>query len=123
MIIQAITTAASAPLSHLLAAGRRGLVQQDGENPFASLPDMYPRAWAYLTALADTTGPGGRSAYRAPDGPVPALPEPSELVDTPAATSDDRVPVLSAIDPRFDRRLVEMLDAAAFQGVVLWLAG
>jgi hypothetical protein len=29
---------------------------------------------------------------------------------------------LSAIDPRFDQRLVEMLDAAAFQGVVLWLS-
>jgi len=120
--IQAITTAATAPLSHLLAAGRRGLVQPDGENLFASLPDRYPRAWACLGALADTLGPGGRSPYRAPDGPIPSLPTPSELVDTPAATSDDRVSVLSAIDPRFDRRLVEMLDAAAFHGVVLWLS-
>jgi hypothetical protein len=48
---------------------------------FASLPDMYPRAWACLTALADTIGPGGRSAYRAPDGPAPRLPERGELVD------------------------------------------
>jgi hypothetical protein len=120
--IQAITTAATAPLSHLLAAGRRGLVQPDDENLFASLPDRYPRAWACLTALADTLGAGGRSAYRAPYGPVPTLPEPSELVDAPAASSDDRVSVLNAIDPRFDRRLVEMLDAAAFHGVVLWLS-
>jgi hypothetical protein len=120
--IQAITTAATAPLSHLLAAGRRGLVQPDGENLFASLSDRYPRAWACLAALADTIGPGGRGAYRAPDGPVPTLPEPSELVDTPAASSDDRVSVLSAIDDRFDRRLVERLDAAAIRGVVLWLS-
>jgi hypothetical protein len=30
--------------------------------------------------------------------------------------------VLNAIDPRFDRRLVEMLEAAAFDGVVLVLS-
>lgn len=30
--------------------------------------------------------------------------------------------VLSGIDDRFDRRLVEMLDAAAFHGVVLWIS-
>jgi hypothetical protein len=29
---------------------------------------------------------------------------------------------LSGIDTRFDRRLVEMLDAAAFDGVVLWIS-
>jgi hypothetical protein len=75
-----------------------------------------------LTALVDTIGSGGRSAYRAPDGPVPTLPEPGDLVDAPAATSDERMSVLSGIDDRFDRRLVEMLDAAAFQGVVLWLS-
>lgn len=120
--IQAITTAATAPLSHLLAAGRRGLVQQDCENRFSSLPERYPRASACLTVLADTIGPGGRSAYRAPASPVPSLPGPSELVDAPAATSDDRVSVLNGIDDRFDHRLVEMLDAAAFQDVVLWLS-
>ncbi|APU21379.1 hypothetical protein UA75_16865 [Actinoalloteichus sp. GBA129-24] len=120
--IQAITTAATAPLSHLLAAGRCGLVRPDGENLFAGLPDTYPRAWSCLATLADTIGPGGRSAYRPPDGPVPTLPEPGELVEAPAATSDDRVSVLSGIDDRFDRRLVEMLDAAAFHGVVLWIS-
>lgn len=120
--IQAITTAATAPLSHLLAAGRRGLVNPLGENLFASLPDTYPRAWACLTALADIIGPGGRNAYRPPDGATPTLPEPGELVDAPAATSDERVSVLSGIDDRFDRRLVEMLDAAAFHGVVLWIS-
>ncbi|MTD59092.1 hypothetical protein [Amycolatopsis pithecellobii] len=120
--IQAITTAATAPLSHLLAAGRRGLVQPVDENLFASLPDMYPRAWACLAALADAIGSGGRIAYRTPDGPAPTLPEPSELVDAPTAANNDRVSVLSGIDDRFDRRLVEMLDAAAFQGVVLWLS-
>ncbi len=67
MGFQAITTAAAASLSHLVAAGRRGLVQPVGENLFANLPDTYPRAWACLAALADTIGPGGRSAYRAPD--------------------------------------------------------
>ncbi len=30
--------------------------------------------------------------------------------------------VLTGIDHRFDRRLVEMLDAAAFHGVVLWIS-
>jgi hypothetical protein len=120
--IQAITTAASAPLSHLLAAGRRGRVQPDGENLFAGLPDEYPRAWACLTALADTIGPGGRGAYRAPDAPVPSLPDPDDLIDAPAATSDDRIAVLNAIDPRFDRHLADMLQAAAYEGVLLWVS-
>jgi hypothetical protein len=88
--IQAITTAASAPLSHLLAVGRRGLVQPDGENLVASLPDTYPRAGACLTALADTLVPGGRSPYRAPDGPIPSLPTPSELVDTMSGDDEAR---------------------------------
>jgi hypothetical protein len=43
--IQAITTAATAPLSHLLAAGRRGRVRVDGDNLFAGLLQAYPRAW------------------------------------------------------------------------------
>lgn len=40
--IQAITTAAAGPLSHLVAAGGRGRVQVDGQNVFAGLPDAYP---------------------------------------------------------------------------------
>lgn len=62
---QAITTADTAPLSHLLAAGHRGLVQPDGENLFASLFDAYPRAWACLTALADAIGSGADATHRA----------------------------------------------------------
>lgn len=119
--IKAITTTATAPLSHLLAAGRRGLVEPVGDNLFAGLPDMYPRAWACLTALTEAIGSGGRVPYRAPAGATPTLPDSGELIDAPTATNDDRMSLLSGIDDRFDRRLVEMLDAAAFQGVLLWV--
>jgi hypothetical protein len=120
--IQAITTAATAPLSHLLAAGRRGRVQVDGVNLFAGLPEAYPRAWACLTALADTIGPGGRGTYRAPDAPTPTLPDPDEHIETPAAARDDRISVFNAIDPRFDRRLTDLLHAAAFDDMVLMVS-
>lgn len=120
--IQAITTAACAPLSHLLAAGRRGRVQPDGPNLFAHLPSEYPRAWACLTALVDTFDHGGRGTYRAPNAPTPSLPPTDDLIDTPAAASDDRISVLSGIDPRFDRRLTEMLEAAAYENMVLWVS-
>jgi hypothetical protein len=120
--IQAITTAATAPLSHLLAAGRRGHVPVDGENLFAGVPQAYPRAWACLTALADTIGSGGRGTYRAPEAPTPSLPKPDDRIDAPASASDDRISVLNAIDSRFDRQLADMLHAAAFEGVLLWLS-
>lgn len=120
--IQAITTAACAPLSHLLAASRRGHVRPDRDNMFAHLPITYPRAWAALTALTDTFSAGGRGAYRVPDAPTPDLPEPDELIDAPSAASDERISVMSAIDPRFDQRLTAMLDAAAYEGRVLWVS-
>jgi hypothetical protein len=120
--IRAITAAAVGPLSHLLAAGRRGGVAQDVENPFSALPSNYPRAWACLTALTDIVGSSGRGTYRVPDAPVPVLPGPDELIDAPAATDDHSKVVLSAIDPRFDRRLVERLEQAAFHGVILWIS-
>lgn len=120
--IQAITSAATAPLSHLLAAGRRGRVQVDGQNLFAGLSDAHPRAWACLTALTDVLGPGGRGSYRAPDAPTPTLTNPDELIDAPASARDGRISVLNAIDPRFDQRLADLLHAAAFDGVLLVLS-
>src|SRR5882762_412451 len=57
--IQQMTTAAVAPMSHLLAAGRRGLVAEVQDSPFATLDKDYPHAWACLQALAETIGPGG----------------------------------------------------------------
>jgi hypothetical protein len=119
--VRAITTAATAPLSHLLAAGRRGRVEPGGTNLFAGLPGEFPRAWACLTALADTIGPGGRGTYRAPGAATPSLPDPEDLLDAPAAGADDRISVLNGIDPRFDRRLADMLAAAAFEGTLLWV--
>lgn len=89
---------------------------------FLHLPERYPRAWACFTALAETIGPGGRATYRAPDAPVPNLPNPDDRVAAPTAADDERISVLNAMDPRFDQRLVDMLEAAAFHGVVLWLS-
>jgi hypothetical protein len=44
------------------------------------------------------------------------------LIDAPGAARDGRISVLSAIDPRFDRRLADLLHAAAFDGVLLVLS-
>lgn len=104
------TQYAAGPLSHLLAARRRQPVDLPGLNPFAGLAKRYPRAWACLDALTDTFADGGRGPLRLPAAPIPDLPSGDEVVTAPPA--DDGVTVFSAIDPRFDQGLVDLLQNA-----------
>ncbi|MEU8264112.1 hypothetical protein AB0C02_26245 [Micromonospora sp. NPDC048999] len=114
------TQYAAGPLSHLLAARRRQPVDNDqSPNPFAGLAERYPRAWACLDALTDTFADGGRGPLRLPSAPVPSLPSGDEVAAAPPS-DDDMVTVFSAIDPRFDQRLVDLLGKAAEGDFVLY---
>jgi hypothetical protein len=116
--IAPVTQYAAGPLSHLLAARRRHPVDGQGPNPFAGLAERYPRAWACLDVLTDTFADGGRGPLRLPSAPVPSLPSGDEVVTAPPA-DDDTVTVFSAIDPRFDQGLVELLGKVAEGDFVL----
>lgn len=117
--IVAVTQYATAPLSHLLAARSRQPADYDGPNPFAGLDERYPRAWACLEALTDVFADGGRRALRLPAAPIPALPTGEEIVDTAPSAGDDAVTIFSAIDPRFDQNLIDLLNRAAAGEIVL----
>ncbi|MFG1652481.1 hypothetical protein ACGFIE_21385 [Micromonospora sp. NPDC049275] len=112
------TEYAAGPLSHLLAARRRQPIAAQDPNPFAGLAERYPRAWACLDALTDTFADGGRGPLRLPSAPMPSLPSGNEVVTAPPS-DDDTVTVFSAIDPRFDQGLVDLLAKAADGNFVL----
>jgi hypothetical protein len=126
-----ITTYGAGPLSHLISAQRRSPLPTDVTgDPFAGLPDEYPRAWACLKMLRTclNTG-GGRIDYRPPRGPVPVLPdasevveeEPADNVETPSA--EFTAVVFSAIDPRFDQHAFHMLERAVeHEGLIVGLS-
>ncbi|WP_030443379.1 hypothetical protein [Actinoplanes subtropicus] len=100
-----------------LPSRRRQPISYHGPNPFAGLAGRYPRAWACLDALTDTFSGGGRGALRLPAAPMPELPGGEEVVA--AAAGDDGRTVFSAIDPRFDRVLLDLLEQAAAEEVLL----
>ncbi|MET8090533.1 hypothetical protein [Micromonospora sp. NPDC005220] len=106
------TEYAAGPLSHLLAARRGQPVAAQDPNPFAGLAGRYPRAWACLDALTDTFAAGGRGPLRSPSAPTPSLPSGHEVVTAPRS-DDGTMTVFSAIDPRFDQGLVDLLGKAA----------
>lgn len=118
--IQGVTTYGLGPVSHLRVARRLNPVDLPAsEDIFGSLADRYPRAWACLDRLRDLLNEGGgRLGYRAPDAPVPQLPDAGELVEAPAASGVDvpsgkvQAVVFSAIDPRFDQSLYSLLESA-----------
>ena len=121
--ITPITTYGTAPLSHLIAARRRSPLPEDApDDPFADLTETYPRAWTCLEALrACLNLGGGRMAYRSPEGPIPQLPDASEVIDAqPAddvemASNDDALTgvIFSGIEPRFDQHGFNVLKIAA----------
>jgi hypothetical protein len=117
--IEAITTMAAAPLSHLLAARRRHPAPV-ADSPFAGLAEAYPRAWACLAAVVRSYGAdSGRWPYRAPAAPVPELPEAE--VEAPRAENYKSVMgvnavLISGIDPRIDQLTVEHMRACADGG-------
>lgn len=88
--IQAITTAATAPLSHHLAAGRRGLVHPDGENLFASLPDTYPPRVGLLNRARTPSAPADAAHTDLPTAPHPPCRNPANWSTRPPR------PVMSA---------------------------
>jgi len=128
--ITPITTYGLGPLSHLIAArGRSPLPADVTDDPFVGLPEAYPRACACLRALRTCLNSGGgRIGYRSPGGPVPELPDVSELVDdTPADNVE--IPdgftgvIFSGVDPRFDQYGFNVLKAATDdQGLLLGLS-
>lgn len=105
--IEGITSTAAAPLSHFLA-GRRRNPDPVRNNLFAGLPAAYPRAWACLTAVTHAFAKGGRWPYQAPGAPVPELPV-AEAGEIPG-TEDGTAVILSGIDPRFDQRMVQLMQ-------------
>ncbi len=116
--IEAITTAAVAPLSHLLAS-QRDQQRRTVDTEFSGLPSRYPRAWACLTHLFDAlTQGGGRVSYRPPQAAIPELPTDDEIVEARAVASVEApagssAVVLNGIDPRFDSEAVRLLRAAS----------
>jgi hypothetical protein len=110
--IQAMTVAAAAPLSHLLVARRRQPLPAAANSPFLDLQAKYPRAWACLSALAGVIGTGGRQGYRLPEAARPELPAATEQVEARPSKRDESAVVLSAIDPRFDAKLMAVLRLA-----------
>lgn len=121
--LRTITTHAVAPLSHLLAAGRRGMIAAPADNPFDRLAERYPRAWAALAALLTVVSDtGGRADFRTPDGPLPDLPTGDELVVAQPSSTNERMVVLSAIDPRFDQRLLATLRTATEEPMIVFVS-
>jgi len=128
--IAPITTYGLVPLSHLIAARRRSPLPADvTDDPFVDLPGAYPRAWACLQALRTCLNcGGGRIGYRSPGGPVPELPDVSEVIDAEPADNVE-VPsdaftsvIFSGIDPRFDQHGFRMLKTATEgEGLLLGL--
>jgi hypothetical protein len=117
--IEGITTMAAAPLSHFLAARRRGPVTVT-DNQFADLAGACPRAWACLGAVALAYGAGGgRWPYRVPAAPVPELPVAE--VEAPRADNGQNAVVLSGTDTRFDQLFVQRMREGAEDGDTVWL--
>jgi hypothetical protein len=106
------TEYAAGPLSHFLAARRRNPIDYHGPNPFTGLDTHYPRAWACLNALTEALADGGRQPLRLPTAPIPDLPTGDELATARPATHDGTTTVFSAIDPRFDQYLIDLLRKA-----------
>jgi len=69
-------------------------------------------------ALAYGAG-GSRWPYRVPATPVPELP--LAEVDAPGAENHENAVVLSGIDTRFDRLIVQRMREAAESGDMVWL--
>lgn len=112
--IRVITTYALGPLSHLIAARHRSpIAAPPSDNPFRGLDRKYPRAWACLSQLRRALTQGGRFEYQPPTAPLLALPSPDEAVEAAASPDDERIVVLSAIEPRFDQHALAILQAVA----------
>lgn len=114
-----ITEYAAGALSHFLAARAREPVDYQGPNPFTGLATRYPRAWACLDALTEAFAEGGRQPLRLPTAPIPDLPTGEEITTASSATHSHSATVLSAIDPRFDQHLLDLLSKATSADYIL----
>ena len=109
--IAAITEAATAPLATFLDEPG----QPVKNNALAGLDNLYPRAWACLTALSDLmeSESGGERTYEMPQAPQPQLPTSDEITIAKESTAKPIVAgqsvIVSGIDPRFDQALLTML--------------
>jgi hypothetical protein len=107
--LRIVTAAAARPLAELLTMATDNPPHIPQNDVFTRLPATYPRAWAALTALADTVGQGGRRDYRLPDAPVPVLPTADEVVAARRGKQHLGSVVESAITPAFNQQLVDGL--------------
>ncbi len=105
--IEALTTMAAAPMSHLLAASCHS-PKPSSDTLFIDLKERFPRTWAALTALSTALVSGGRVGYRRPDVPLPDLPSLDSAVAV-ERTHDDRAVVQSAIDTVLNDDLVKLV--------------
>ncbi|WP_141983520.1 hypothetical protein [Saccharothrix saharensis] len=115
--LRMVTETALGPLSHLLAAARRGPVALTGPDPFENLAATYPRAWTCLEALAETVAnDSGRRDYRAPqvDG-MPSLPESHEVIPDRRAKHTPGGTLFDSVDPRFDEEFLRQLRVVVDQ--------
>ncbi|GAA3781261.1 hypothetical protein GCM10022225_82060 [Plantactinospora mayteni] len=119
--IIAVTEYATGPLSHFLASRQREPIDYAGQNPFNGLAAQYPRAWACLSALTDVFMDGGRQALKLPAASMPQLPSGDEVAAEPGFTREGTTTatVFSAIDPRFDRWILDLLQQASDGDFVL----
>lgn len=124
--ITAITSAALAPLSHLLGAADRNLLPQIpaealtlAEN-WRSAGRDHPRAWASFEALASLADNGdGRAQLRGlNDAPEPVAP----IATTDSRRRDDGAIVMDAMDSRFDQHTVDTLRDIVENGSVFLVA-
>lgn len=129
--ITAVTKYGLGPLSHLIAARQRvPLPAGIQDDPFAGLAELYPRAWACLTALRTSLEcGGGRVGYRQPEAPVPELPDTWEVTDAPPAdhlkmpAGTFKGVIFSGIDSRFDQHSFGWLKAAQGEEMMIGLSG
>lgn len=117
--LEALTTAAAAPLSHLLGAAQDAPPQPEHDQ-LGWIKEAYPRAWACLTALGRALETGARVAYRLPAAPMPELPDEGERVEA-KKSADGRSVVLGALDLRFDDELYAQMEAAIEGPLVVYV--
>jgi hypothetical protein len=111
--IKVITSAALAPLSHLVGAADRGLLSQIPAEALILAETWrrarreHPRAWASFEALAalSHTGDGHAQLRGLRDAPHPAAP----IAAADSRRRDDGAIVMDAMDPRFDQHTVDTL--------------
>jgi hypothetical protein len=119
--IRGLTTLGAHVLAQFLHAGphHRSPWRTD---PFAHLPETFPRAWAALSTLSTAlSSDGGRVSYRAPHAPVPSWPDASEIVPARQSEQHPGSVVQSAVDTALNEQLVNTMRAVIDHKILLYV--